>query len=124
METNKKLWLAVNECGEECLYIGEEPPVKSGNGEKWDFEGEIIVLPKGSIRNLSQKYNQSFNDDPIKFNRKLMAYVSFKRNNKNTMIRRLLAEKYGEVNKNAGYFKEIQDAIEWRKEQKGKYDRH
>lgn len=108
---NKKLWIAVDERGQECLYVGNTPPCKSDDGTKWEFDGLILQLPKNTIRNLTQKYARTFDDEPILLNRRTTQSVAWKRNNKNLVLTRLLKEKYG-VNYYAGFYKELSDAIE------------
>ena len=102
-------WLAINEENKECLFIGENEPKKE-NG-KVTFDGDVIVLPKCSIRNLTQKI-VTFDDEPIKFTTKLSRKVSYFRDNKNAIIKRLLKEKYGENNEQAGFLKELYDMLQ------------
>lgn len=99
-------WLAINEENKECLFIGENEPKKE-NG-KYIFDGEVIILPKCSIRNLTQKI-VTLDDEPIKFTTKLSRKVNHFRDNKNAIIKRLLKEKYGENNGQTGFFKELYD---------------
>lgn len=112
-------WLAVDESGTECMYVGEDAPRKTDDGTKWEFYGHVLPLPKKTIRNLTQNYAMTFDDEPIKINRRNMQIVAWKRDNKNIVLARLLKEKYG-VNYRAGFLKEIEDARKELKEKQTK----
>lgn len=104
-----KIWLAVDETGQECMYVGNTSPYKSDDGTRWEFDGLVLRLPRKTIRNLTQKYVRTFDDEPILLNRRIAQSAAWKRDNKNTVLGRLLKEKYG-VNYKAGFLKELSDA--------------
>lgn len=114
-----RIWLAVDETGQECMYVGNTSPYKSDDGTRWEFDGLVLRLPRKTIRNLTQKYIRTFDDEPILLNRRIAQSAAWKRNNKNLVLTRLLKEKYG-VNYYAGFLKEIEDARKELKEKQTK----
>ena len=111
MENSSKtrIWLAVDETGQECMYVGNTSPYKSDDGTRWEFDGLVLRLPRKTIRNPTQKYIRTFDDEPILLNRRIAQSAAWKRDNKNIVLGRLLKEKYGE-NYKAGFLKELSDA--------------
>lgn len=105
MENGKRLWVAKGRSGQEYLYVGDKPPKKLPNGMAWAFDGVVIPLPKGCIRNLTRRYPK-FEDKPIEINNGQQNSVLHVRNLKNKVLHHLLTEKYGESGRKQGFLQE------------------
>lgn len=107
MKIKSRIWVVKESTGEEFMFMGENAPVKE-NGS-WSYDGVIIELPKGCVRNLTKVVGVT--GEAVEITQKQQRRVSFQRNLKNRIIHTLLDEKYGE-NAKAGYLLEVEKILE------------